>query len=305
MIRPQDRIRAAQIEQSLVNCMANGHSLPGISDPTARSVLIAQIIESERRQKYVDHIRINGSDGTNANPHTTGFNPLYATVHHLNLGNFDEACWILYLATHFGKNGKTQWELCRNFYGRLGELPIWSWNEAISNQEALFNWIETNSNTLKSSGFGNHRKYESISSPTKGLRVVLSSYFEVFGGGHRAAFDLALGGANDPNVRFDLLYRLFSRIFRFGRLACFDHVAMVSRLGLEGSTPGSTYLKTATGPKRGAALLLYNNVERRPNIDDAERRLARLGIEIDVDPQVIEDSLCNWQKSPRVFIGFR
>jgi len=305
MIRPQDQKRATQLEQILGKLITEGLSLPGIMEPVSRSVLIAQIIESERRQKYIDHIRIHGSDGTSANPHVTGFNPLQAAIHQTNIGNFDEACWIIFLATHFGKNGKTQWSLCRNFYGRLGNQPIWNWTQAITNQNALFSWIDAHSNTLKSFGFGNHRKYESIDSPTKGLKTVLSSYFEIFQGGHRVAFDTAIGGANDPNVRFDLLYKLFSEVFRFGRLACFDHVAMVSRLGLENSSPGSTYLKTATGPKRGAALLLLNDCERRPNITNAERQLKEIGEAINVDAQVIEDSLCNWQKSPTSFIAFR
>lgn len=305
MIRPQDQNRATQLEQTLVDFMANEHPLPGISEPVTRDILIAQIIESERRQKYVNHVRFHGSDGTSADPHTTSFNPLYATVFQANNGNFDEACWIIFLATHFGKNSKHQWGLCRNFYGRLGEQPIWSWDQAVTNQDALFNWIDMNSNALKFFGFGNHRKYESISSPTKGLRTVLTSYFNVFGAGHRATFDAALGGANDPHVRFDSLYKLFSQVFRFGRLACFDHVAMVSRLGLESSSPGSTYLKTATGPKRGAALLLHNNVEQRLNINESENYLELLRNTIEVDAQVIEDSLCNWQKSPDQFIAFR
>jgi hypothetical protein len=109
---------------------------------------------------------------------------------------------------------------------------------------------------------------------------------------------------NDPHAIFDTFYRSM-QVTRFGRLAKFDFLALVGRLGLAPIIPGSTYLKNATGPLRGARLLFGGT----PNADLSERDLETWIRELDatlhVGLQVMEDSLCNWQKNPLVFVHFR
>ena len=57
----------------------------------------------------------------------------------------------------------------------------------------------------------------------------------------------------------------------------------------------------ATGPKRGGELL-FGTQKDAATLD---RWLVELNTELDVGMQVLEDSLCNWQKSPHRFVRFR
>jgi len=79
---------------------------------------------------------------------------------------------------------------------------------------------------------------------------------------------------------------------------------MVGKLGLLPITPGKTYLDGATGPLRGARLLVDNNATSNTSIDRLESILKSLDLSLNVGKQVLEDSLCNWQKSPTRYIYF-
>jgi hypothetical protein len=61
-----------------------------------------------------------------------------------------------------------------------------------------------------------------------------------------------------------------------------------------------------TGPVRGARLLFSGAVD---NASFSKKKLDELSVELNkilgVGMQVIEDSLCNWQKSPARYLAFR
>ena len=95
------------------------------------------------------------------------------------------------------------------------------------------------------------------------------------------------------------------RVLRFGRLGKFDFLALLGRLNLAPIKPGSTYLAGATGPLRGARLLFGGSPTAQLNGTTLEEWLRELDAELDVGMQVLEDALCNWQKSPTNFEHFR
>ena len=68
--------------------------------------------------------------------------------------------------------------------------------------------------------------------------------------------------------------------------------------------PGSPYLTGATGPLAGARLLFGDPATRPSTINGW---LTELGNELAVPMpmQILEDSLCNWQKNPDQFVPFR
>jgi hypothetical protein len=105
----------------------------------------------------------------------------------------------------------------------------------------------------------------------------------------------------DRRASFDDLYRSMHIVVRFGRLARFDYLAMLGKLGLALIQPGSPYLKGSSGPLRGARLLFGR--EESSAVLDAW--IAELDEHLDVGMQVLEDALCNWQKSPDRFVPFR
>jgi len=70
-------------------------------------------------------------------------------------------------------------------------------------------------------------------------------------------------------------------------------------------SPGSAYLRGATGPLRGARLLIDGTPKSSRNAEDLDQVLQRVDQRLKVGMQVMEDSICNWQKSPRKFKHFR
>jgi hypothetical protein len=109
---------------------------------------------------------------------------------------------------------------------------------------------------------------------------------------------------NDPTRIFEVAYQR-STVARFGRLAKFDFLALLGRMELAPLTPGSAYLRGATGPLRGARLLIDGNPHSKRQAGELDSILQRLDQKLQVGMQVMEDSICNWQKSPRKFIHFR
>lgn len=95
-----------------------------------------------------------------------------------------------------------------------------------------------------------------------------------------------------------------SEVKSFGRLAKFDYLTMLAKLGLTQIEPGATYMAGATGPVRGARLLFGDSHGQRsgPELDSY---LTALGKKTGLGMQVLEDALCNWQKSPTTFVAFR
>jgi len=169
--------------------------------------------------------------------------------------------------------------------------------------------LEENAENIKrpdvAGGFGNHRKYESLSgSSLAGTGTIVASYVDwvMELGSHRALIDHALKEANgDPKVAFDLLYKSMSKnVYRFGRLAKFDYLTMLGKLGLAPIEAASTYLTGATGPLSGARLLFGKKLSPKA----LDQMLIHLDLELNVGMQVLEDSLCNWQKSPNQYRYF-
>jgi hypothetical protein len=110
---------------------------------------------------------------------------------------------------------------------------------------------------------------------------------------------------DNPQKAFDKLYKSMSAVKRFGRTARFDYLTMIGNLRLAKIEPGSVYLTGATGPRAGARLLL--GVKDNALIDNRilDNTLKELDKVLNVGFQVLEDSLCNWQKAPSEFVRFR
>ncbi|KCZ62154.1 hypothetical protein L53_13000 [Hyphomonas sp. L-53-1-40] len=308
MIRPKQIAHAAALNSALQKYSAQIFPLPGVDDPVRRNVLVAQILESIRRIEYVKAIASRPIDPDRADPKSDLFDPLKAALLCMRAGDRDEAFWLIFLATHFSKHAVDGWGLMRAVYGRLGTNPYWSWAEICSDLSGFRLWLRANQTGLSHLRFGNHRKYESKreNSP-KGLAAVVESYVAWVGppGTHDQRFTGIIGHTNDPTVAFEQLYQSVSSITRWGRLGAFDHLTMIGKLGLLHIEPGRTFLKGATGPRAGTALLLNGDAAAKLDVKHAEAELIKLGTKLSVGQQVLEDSLCNWQKSPSVFVAFR
>lgn len=283
--------------------------LPGLSSINHEESFIRQICDSIKRIKYIDRIKQRDINPNRIVPHHILFDPLRASIYHMQSGNIDEAFWLTFLFVHFGKNLRSGYDLLRNVYGKLGANTFWTWENVVNDIEGFRDWLDTNNATLKAKGsFGNHRKFQSLNAHSNaGTGATIESYVTLIGRNHRQFLEsIDIEIANDPRELFDFLFKLFvSEVKGFARLAAFDYVTMIGKIGLATVEPRSPYIQKATGPKDGTKLLFGT-----PNATAEELNsfLKDLGdyLQIPFSMQVVEDAVCNWQKSPdryRLFKG--
>lgn len=309
-MRPRDRPEALRIEAALAAADL-ALDMPGIASPSRRNVLIEQLVESQRRNTYIRALRERPLTNGGALSRTT-FDPLMESIVQARKGNIEEAFWLVFLYVHFGKHRTTGWKYAADVYCRLDQGGTWDWPTVAADVNGLRDWLDANRSGIKSpglpGGFGNHRKYESLAGwRPNGTGEVIASYVDLIQsfGSHVDLFNHACHGAT-PEVAFDRANALLERVHRFGRMARFDYLMMVHKLDLANVTPGHCYLEGATGPLTAARLLFgpkstggkLSAKELRPLVSDLEKSLQ-------VGYDVIEDALCNWQKSPSVFKPFR
>lgn len=289
------------IDSKLAAYSSNKRLLLGVQDPTARRALALQIVSSLRREDYYKYAYAHDADPQRANPHHRLFNPEKAVGLHVKSGDIDEASWLAFLMTHFGKRTDTGWTRLQDFYGRLGE-GIWSWKTTSSNMNNFDRWMEQNWESIGGK-FGNHRKFESLNPRSRSsTSAVIRSYVELIGdSGHQAFFDNILKPR--PN---DLFGRMFGlKILRFGRLGMFDYLMMLSRYNIIDMKPQSAYLAGSSGPVKGVRLLFFGEKKNKVKTKELQCMLDNLDSCLGVGMAVLEDALCNWQKSPQRFLPFR
>jgi len=306
-MRPGDRKLAQRIEEGLLSFDKARRFLPGILNSTTRTVLIEQILESIRSVNYISVIGTRDISNRRADPNDDMFDPLKAAILHQRNGRIEEAFWLVFLFIHFGKHAKAGYRYVREVCGRLGAAGRWDWARTSADPSGFRAWLDAHQDELRSNGpgFGNHRKRESLDAYSAGgTGAVVESYVGWVGPPrtHQELMEDALVRAyGNPQRAFDDLYRSMVTITRFGRLARFDYLTMVGKLGLALIEPGSTYMSGATGPLKGARLLFGV----RENPAKLDRWLGELDAQLNVGMQVIEDALCNWEKSPDEFKSFR
>jgi hypothetical protein len=303
---PTRQALADQLDANLQAFSTNQCSLPGIADPVARTTLVKQMIASLRRLDYSRIIINRDISPDRADPQSQLFDPERAAVLHFRAGRLDEAFWLVFLITHFGKSLKHGWRMLRDVYSGL-DACAWTWARVSANPAAFRAWLLANQGQI-GGGFGSHRKRESVRADLPGgTAAVVESYVAWVGSAHSHAALIARltqAGGNSLESIFDHCYNSMA-VTRFGRLGKFDYLCLLGRLGFANVLPGSAYLVGATGPLAGARLLFGGRTDARLRATTLEDRLHNLDAVLHVGMQVMEDSLCNWQKSPKHFVHFR
>jgi len=299
---PSKEGERARIVAALVAARA-ALGLKGLPDDATIEALSMQFVASLRREEYYRLVQAKPVGADRANPNSPMFDPERAVAHHMQQGNVDEAGWLIFLMTNFGRP-VTGWRRLKDVYGRLG-AGTWDWASVIADPNAFYDWIAANWQDVGGI-FGNHRKYESLD-PAKNrpIRRAVADYLGWIGPAGHAAFvaNEVHAAGNDPHVIFDHLYRSL-KVRSFGRLAKFDYLSLVSRYDLAPIEAGSAYLDGATGPGRGARLLIDGDPTSGNKNDAIQARLDEVDASLAVGMAVMEDALCNWQKSPRHFIHY-
>jgi hypothetical protein len=281
--------------------------LLGVRPFENRLAFVWQLVDSLQRIAYVSTMvaRRNRMSPERANPASPLFDPIQAAIL-LREDDFEEACWLVFVATHCGRNVRKAWLLSRELYGGLGQ-KVWTWPE-VSNDPMEFRiWLRQNRDQIDGT-FGNHRKYESLNDGPKGTGAVVASYVHwvLSFGSHAEMFAQASAASQgDRRLAFHHLYEGMRQVMRFGRTGRFDYLTMLAKVGLADIEADSTYLVEATGPLRGARLFFDGQIDSPSSATTLETRIAALDDYLGVGKQALEDSMCNWQKSPNVYVGFR
>ncbi|MBS0428808.1 MAG: hypothetical protein JSR41_16135 [Proteobacteria bacterium] len=297
--------RALQLEAQLLDFHQRSMPLHGVAPPENMLAFVAQLIDSIQRVEYVHAIRDRPISAARADPRSPLFDPIRAAVAYA-VDQSEEAFWLVFLATHCGRNLRTAWQLAAELYGASEELP-WSWTRVLSNPTAYTDWLEDRHETFGGK-FGNHRKYESLKPGSKGPGAVVRSYLDWINsyGSHAAMVAQARAASNGSARRaFGLLYEQMRTVRRFGRTGRFDYLTMLGKVGLADIEADSTYMNEATGPKRGARLLFDGQIDSNTDARTLEAHVAALERHLGVGMQVMEDAMCNWQKSPNRYLPFR
>ncbi len=309
MLRPGDVTLAERLDAGLRTFHGQRHRLPGIQKEGRHAVLTEQMVESDRRVRFVQAIRMRDVSPHRADPGSALFDPLKAAIHFHNLGNVDEAFWMVFFFVHFGKHARGGWRYARDVYGSLGGPHRWNWANTSADPAGFRDWLHLNQAAIRGQGvpggFGNHRKFQSLGAHNQASTGdAFVSYVDWVdpARGHQLLVQQALQAANGDRIAaFDALYNGMAAVASFGRLARFDYLSMLGKLRLADIVPGSPYLAGSSGPRQGAALLFGAN----RSLQELDDWTAELGNHLGLGMQVMEDSLCNWQKSPDQFEAFR
>jgi hypothetical protein len=111
--------------------------LVGLTDQDRKFSLAAQLVDSIRRIKYVETISARARSPNLHTPYSGSFQPLSGAAVLNKAGLTDEAYWLVYLATHFGKHKHDGWNLVEDFYGNFGQGGIWDWKNASEDPDAI------------------------------------------------------------------------------------------------------------------------------------------------------------------------
>jgi len=294
-----------RIVEALSRHSQNVRRLPGITSAAALDTLTLQFVASLRRESYYALVQQRQISANRADPNDPSFDAERAVAYHLQQGNVDEAAWVVFLMTHFGRPEDTGWLRLRDVYGMLG-AGVWTWDTVSADPPAFSAWLSANWRNVRGK-FGNHRKYESLRDDSqRPTSRVIESYVNWVGrNGHARLFAGAVRQAgNDPHVIFDSIYQSMS-VESFGRLAKFDYLSLIGRYSIAPIDAGTAYLSGATGPINGARLLFDGRSDGSSAPKALQRMLDALDLDLQVTMKVMEDALCNWQKSPKEFVHFK
>ena len=302
------RDRIAEFVVKIVQLDQHLGPLPGIATAQRRQSWAQQIVSSLRRISYTDTLLARGVDRSRCDPYSGIFDPVRGAIIHHREGRLDEAVWLTFILTHFGKHAVDEWELAENVYGSFGAGPVWTFLRYGASPTAFESMLAANVGNLASGRYSNHRKF--LSKKPDAVARTFRTYYAwqtEFGGFHDRLIATHASVGQEPRAAFDALYKSMKEVIGFGggRLGRFDFLTMLGKLQLAPVAPGSVYLDKATGPLAGARLLFFGNRDHGITGNALESRVNALDDILGVGKQVIEDSLCNWQKSPDVYEYFR
>ena len=206
--------------------------------------------------------------------------------------------WYIYLATYFGKSNKSGWTLFMRTSFRHDSTLI-GLEEIIDSRDSYYSYLDS-IDLFKDTSYSNHRKYTKKSLHGRKGLICSMDYFldniDIF--------------CHEDFQDFDTIYRNALNIPNFGRMAAFDFTSSLSKCKLNVNEPTQMYHEQSTGPLQALEeiLVLANckDISKTTKVDFGNRLLSWFveNSEIFFIAQVLEDAICNWQKSSKKYIRY-
>ena len=264
-------------------------NLNGKIDGLRLNVLAKQTYDSIRRIEIYKAYKTKANKSVkNKEPFSHTSNP-FILAQRSDLGMQDRL-WILYLATYFGKSNKSGWTLFnRAAFKKDGSLIRFA--EVKNDLDSYFQFLSS-FDFFADCDYSNHRKFtaKKLIGPNgvfKSLEFFVNN-IELF--------------ISENEKDFHEMYVLAKKIPGFGRLAGFDFTSTLVKCGLNVSEPNSMYANHSTGPLDGLKLLL--KLTNNSTSSSSQIKLSAdlmdwflKNTKIFMTGQVLEDAICNWQKS--------
>ena len=211
----QSRHRVQFYSDRISDFEGDFYRLPGIAPPHARQAFIYQIIDSVRRIEFIKHISGMDVSASHLDPDTNVFDPLKAAVFHRNIGNYDEACWLVFLAVAFSYHAEDRWTLVRDIYYQRSGHELNTWATVSKRFDVFGRWYRGFYDAIVLGGerkrFGSHRAYATLKPDSQtGPIQVVRSYVNLVGAnrGHGLFFEqVAPLSQHTPQERFERLFR--------------------------------------------------------------------------------------------------
>lgn len=206
--------------------------------------------------------------------------------------------WIVYLATYFGKSDKSSWTLFERAAFDQNKSLI-TFEQIKADPDGYYQYL-LSFNFFENCKYSNHRKFTAKNllgdkGFFKSVQYIIDN-IEIY--------------TPEEKIDFHTMYQLSQRIPNFGRLAKFDFTSSLVKCGFNVKEPESMYAENSTGPLQGLKLLL--NLTNNENSKASQIRLSYELVEwflqnseIFMVGQVLEDSICNWQKDTTNYIRYR
>jgi hypothetical protein len=120
---PNRQQKIAEISSTLEGFSQSQHRLRGIAGRHARDTLALQMVASLRRLDFTRILKNRDVSSERANPNSDAFDPERAAILLARNGELDEAIWMIFLATHFGRHKRHGWRMLRDVYSGMGTEP--------------------------------------------------------------------------------------------------------------------------------------------------------------------------------------
>lgn len=271
------------------------HDLLDVSfDADLINVLSHQTIDSIRRINIYQAYAMKARRAEELNlPFFHTSNPF--TLSQRSSIGIDSKVWYIYLATYFGKSNKSKWKLFNKTAFKADKSLI-EFKEIKLNRLHYYTYLR-NIDLFNNANFSNHRKYTKKSLEGRKGLIYSIDYF----------LDNIDKYSHSNLVEFDVVFSYAMKIPNFGRMAAFDFTSSLCKCNLNINDPISMYHENSTGPLKALADILIlakcKDVSKSAQIDFGNDLLAWFleHSKIQIVAQVLEDTICNWQKSPRKY----